>query len=251
MQEPPSVLEPKVIFENADFIVVDKPSGLMVHGVRVSSKRRIDEDRLREPSLVDWLLARYPEIKSVGDEPELRPGIVHRLDKDTSGVMIVARTQKSFEYLKSLFQKHEIKKTYEALVVGIPKKEHDIISAPIGIKNGTLKRSVHVSKMAKEAVTEYRVVKKYEMKETEKDGGQEFALLEVKPQTGRTHQIRVHLASIGHPIVGDMLYGKKFQPPFATRLMLHAYSIAFTGMNGDRFEFEAKLSTSFFPVNAL
>lgn len=233
--------EPEVIFENKDFIIVNKPSGLMVHAVKINSKRRIDEERSKEPTLVDWLIKRYPEIKMVGDEPTLRPGIVHRLDKDTSGVMIVARTQASFEYIKSLFQKHEIKKTYEALVFGIPKKDHDIINAPIGIKNGTLKRSIHVSKMAKDAVTEYRVIKKYK----------DFALLEVKPQTGRTHQIRVHLASIGNPIVGDKLYGKKIQPPFATRLMLHASSIEFLGENGDHFVFEVQLSTSFFPSNGL
>ena len=231
---------PKVIFEDKDIIVVDKPSGLMVHAVRINSKRRVDEERSKEPTLVDWLVKRYPEIKTVGDDPDIRPGIVHRLDKNTSGLMVIARMQDSFEYLKSLFQKHQIKKTYEALVFGIPKKEHDIINAPIGIKNGTLKRSVHVSKMAKEAITEYRVIKKYHSEEGE------FALLEVKPQTGRTHQIRVHLSSIGHPIVGDALYGKKKQPSFATRLMLHALAIEFVGIRGNHFEFEAKLSTSFF-----
>jgi 23S rRNA pseudouridine1911/1915/1917 synthase len=243
--------EPEIIFENKDFMVVNKPSGLVVHGVRISSRKRLDEERSKEPTLVDWLVKHYPEIKTVGDDPKLRPGIVHRLDKDTSGVMIVARTQEYFEYLKYLFQKHEIKKIYDALVFGIPKKEHDVIDLPIGIKNGTLKRSVNVSKMAKEAVTEYRVIKKYKMNDEEKDTEQDFALLEVKPQTGRTHQIRVHLASIGHPIVGDRLYGKKLQPEFATRLMLHARSIGFLDMHGDRFEFEVKLSTSFFPSNDL
>jgi 23S rRNA pseudouridine1911/1915/1917 synthase len=99
--------------------------------------------------------------------------------------------------------------------------------------------------MAKEAITEYRVVKKYNKDE------QDFSLLEVKPQTGRTHQIRVHLASIGHPIVGDTLYGKKIQPEFATRLMLHARSVEFLSANGDRLEFEVKLSTSFFSDNDL
>jgi 23S rRNA pseudouridine1911/1915/1917 synthase len=247
MQEPYTMLEPEVVFENKDFVVVNKPSGLMVHAVKISSKKRLDEKRSKEPTLVDWLVEHYPEIKTIGDDPVLRPGIVHRLDKDTSGVIIVARTQSYFIYLKSLFKERKIKKTYEALVFGVPKKEHDIIDAPIGIKSGTLKRSIHVPKMAKEAVTEYRVIKKYRIGESE----QTFALLEVKPQTGRTHQIRVHLASMGHPIVGDRLYGKKNQPPFATRLMLHALSIEFLDKNGDRFEFESKLSTSFFLDNGL
>jgi 23S rRNA pseudouridine1911/1915/1917 synthase len=225
----------KLIFENDDFLVLDKPSGLLVHAVRVSSKRRIDEERIKEPTVVDWLVERYPKIKSVGDDPVLRPGIVHRLDKETSGVMVVAKTQEAFEYLKSLFQKHEIKKTYEALVVGVPKKEHGVIDVPIGIKSGTLKRSIHSSKMAKDAITEYRVVKKIGA----------YSLLEVKPRTGRTHQIRVHLASIGTPIVGDRLYGKRNQPDFADRLMLHAAAIEFPGRHKEHFSFEAHLSTAF------
>jgi 23S rRNA pseudouridine1911/1915/1917 synthase len=242
MQESQRSLEPKIIFENKDFFVVNKPSGLLVHGVRISGRKRVDEERSKEPTLAAWMAERYPEIRSVGDEPALRPGIVHRLDKETSGVMLVARTQEYFEYLKSLFQKHEIKKVYNALVFGVPKKEHGMIDAPIGIKNGTLKRSIHVSKMAKEAVTEYKVVSKYKAADT----NDEYALVEVRPQTGRTHQIRVHLASIGHPIVGDRLYGKKTQPQFATRLMLHAVSIAFSGAHGEHFEFEANLSTRAF-----
>jgi 23S rRNA pseudouridine1911/1915/1917 synthase len=242
MQEPRDIKEPAVIFENDDFLVIDKPAGLMVHGVRLSSKRRVDEERAKERTLVDWLIERYPEIRTVGDEPQLRPGIVHRLDKETSGVMLVAKTQTSFEYLKSLFQEHKIKKIYEALVVGIPKKVHGIIDAPIGIKNGTLKRSIHVTKMAKEAVTEYEVIKKYDPSEDSKS----FSLLKVMPRTGRTHQIRVHLASIGHPIVGDRLYGGKNQPFFANRLMLHASSIEFSGADGSRFVFEVHLSTGAF-----
>ena len=227
--------DPEIIFENKDFLAINKPSGLMVHGVRVSSARRLDEQRDREPTLVDWLVANRPEVKIVGDEPVLRPGIVHRLDKATSGVMIIAKTQAAFEDLKKSFQEHAMKKTYFALVFGVPQKEKGVIDAPIGIRSGSLKRSVHSPKMAKPAVTEYSVVKKM---------GQ-FSLLKVCPKTGRTHQIRVHLSSIGHPIVGDPLYGKKLQPEFAHRLMLHAASIEFSDNAGSHFVFEAPLPPDF------
>lgn len=234
--------EPEIIFENDDFLVVNKPAGLMVHAARVSARRAADAARVAEPTLVDWLIVRYPEIKNVGDDPALRPGIVHRLDKATSGVMLVARTQGSFERLKKLFQEHRIRKTYYALVSGVPKNKVGIIDAPIGIKSGSLKRSVHSHKMAKPAVTKYSIIKTIE-----KSGGEKNALLKVNPETGRTHQIRVHLASIGHPIVGDLLYGGKTNAVAASRLMLHAAALAFSDDNGNRFEFEAPLPGGFPP----
>lgn len=212
----------------------------MVHGVRVSSKRHVDAARAADPTLVDWLRVRYPGIKEVGDDPVLRPGIVHRLDKATSGVMLIAKTQASFEFLKKLFQEHRIKKVYFALVFGVPKNKEGVIDAPIGIKNGSLKRSIHASKMAKSAITEYSVVEKIIRSEKE-----EYTFLKVSPKTGRTHQIRVHMASIGHPIVGDAMYGKKTQPPFAHRLMLHAASLEFSDDAGNRFVFEAPLPSEF------
>jgi 23S rRNA pseudouridine1911/1915/1917 synthase len=226
----------EIIYENKDIIVVNKPAGMMVHGVagKISAK----------PTLTDILLKKYPEIKTVGDEPALRPGIVHRLDKDTSGVMVVARNQKSFEYLKSLFKTRDIKKTYVAVVSGIPKEKQGIIDQPIGIKNGTTKRSIQSEKMAKPAVTEYEVMK---IAEAEDGHGTKspFALLSVSPKTGRTHQIRVHLKSIGHPIVGDALYGPKKQPPWASRLMLHAASIEFSDGHGGRMRFDAEVPKEF------
>jgi 23S rRNA pseudouridine1911/1915/1917 synthase len=255
--------EPTIIFENDDFVVVNKPAGLVVHAARVSARRSArqrgrgseragadDAARAAEPTLVDWLVKKYPEIKTVGDDPVLRPGIVHRLDKATSGVMIVAKTQTSFEQLKKLFQEHRMKKTYYALVHGVPKNSRGTIDAPIGIKNGTLKRSIHSQKMAKPAVTEYSVVKTIV-----KGGGNDddaagsdnerYALLKVNPLTGRTHQIRVHLASIGHPIVGDLLYGKKADAAIAPRLMLHAAVLMFSDDAGNRFEFEVPLPSDF------
>lgn len=228
-------MEPEIIFENKDFLVVNKPAGLMVHAARITGKHRADEERAAESTLVDWLIARRPEIKNVGDDPDIRPGIVHRLDKATSGVMIVAKTQASFERLKKLFQEHRMKKTYFAVVAGIPKKENGTIDAAIGIKSGSLKRSIHSKKMAKSAVTEYSVIKKTEG----------FSLLKISPKTGRTHQIRVHLASIGNPIVGDALYGGKNQPELAHRLMLHAASLEFSDEEGSHFVFEVPLPAEF------
>jgi len=259
------MLEPAIIFENNDFVVVNKPAGLVVHAARVNAHRRehkreraavgaTGEARAAEPTLVDWLVKRYPEIKTVGDDPALRPGIVHRLDKATSGVMIVAKTQASFERLKKLFQEHRMKKTYYALVHGVPKNKKGTIDAPIGIKNGSLKRSIHSLKMVKPAVTEYSVVKTIARSGGGDDDAaagdkERYALLKVNPLTGRTHQIRVHLASIGHPIVGDALYGGKSSRRSAAavpqRLMLHAAAISFSDDDGNRFEFEIPLSPDF------
>ncbi|HVM76736.1 MAG TPA: RluA family pseudouridine synthase [Candidatus Paceibacterota bacterium] len=236
-------LTPEVIYQNDDFLIINKPSGLQVHPARVAEskknrplKKGVDRDR---ETLTEWLVKKYPEVKTVGDDPETRPGIVHRLDKETSGIMVIPRTQKEFEYLKDRFAKREVKKTYLALVFGILKNPKGIIDKPIGIKNGTLKRSVHALKNMKPAVTEYK-----EEKYFEKDG-KEYSLVEASPKTGRTHQIRVHLASIGHPIVGDAMYGPKQQPRFAKRLMLHAKSLSFADGRGGVYEFEAPLPPEF------
>ena len=254
------MLDPEVLYKDKDLLVINKPSGLLVHGAR--GKRKEEREERVEPTLVDWLLKYYPEVKGVGDQPlhatpstvaqGLRPGIVHRLDRDTSGVMVIARNQATFLYLKSLFQKHEVTKTYIALVWGVPKERTGTIEKPIGIRNGTVKRSVHGGRMIKDAVTDYRVVRTYGK------GERAMSLLEVSPRTGRTHQIRVHLASIGHPVVGDALYGKrgkrkeergkrkgeKIDVQLVTgmitpRLMLHASAIEFTKSDGKRIRVDA------------
>ncbi len=222
--------EPKIIYEDNNFLAVDKPAGLLVH-----KTYNPKHEARKEPTLVEWLLKRYPEIRNVGDEPETRPGIVHRLDKDASGLLLVAKNQKYFEYLKSLFQKQQIEKKYLAFVFGRLSPKAGVIEKPIGIKSGTIKRSVHSEKMAKAATTVYKVIK--ELRDEEADF---FSLLEIRPATGRTHQIRVHLSSIGHPLVGDKLYGRKKQPLWTARLMLHGYSLGFRAADGQRIQIEAE-----------
>ena len=160
----------------------------------------------------------------MGDDPETRPGLVHRLDKDTSGIMVIARTQADFEYLKNLFKEKKVQKTYLALGWGHAKTDRGDITAPIGIKSGTTKRSIHSAKMSKPAETHYEVLGRARAPEDKKVL---TTLFKVQPRTGRTHQIRVHLASIGHPIAGDSIYGPRQPGLEAPCLMLHALAIEF------------------------
>lgn len=203
---------PTVIYEDDNILAVNKPAGLLVHapkaisnfqetiskqiplptGRQANSKKAKSYKLKAISSLVDWILDKYPRVATVGDEPSLRPGIVHRLDKETSGVLIVAKNQKAFEFLKNQFKNREIKKTYIALVRGAVKNLKGKIDTPI--KRFTKSR---------EAETEYKVIKRFSSPPSE------YTLLEVYPKTGRTHQIRIHLKSIGHPIVCDKLYGGK------------------------------------------
>lgn len=231
----------RVIHEDKNFLAVYKPAGLPVHPAKFRIKNL--ELRIKEPTLVDWLLKHYPEIKNVGDDPKTRPGIVHRLDKDTSGVILVARSQKYFEYLKNLFQTRQIKKTYLALVWGKLEPKTGVIKKSISIKSGAVKRTVWKGRLEKEAITEYKVIKFIKLK-VNKEKEEFFSLVKVFPKTGRTHQIRVHLASIGHPIVGDTLYGPK-RSPFGRspvgRQFLHAESLEFSAEEGKRIKIEAEL----------
>jgi 23S rRNA pseudouridine1911/1915/1917 synthase len=218
--------EIKVIYEDSDFLALNKPAGVLVHP---TSKKETG-------TLVDWLRRGWPEVNRVGDDPKTRPGIVHRLDKDTSGVLIVAKNQNFFNYLKNLFKKHEVKKTYLALVWG-ELNGRGIINKPIGLRPGTIKRSANAKKikMVKEAITQYKALKIF------KKDGERFTLLELTPKTGRTHQLRIHLASIGHPIVGDTLYGRRKSPIILSRQFLHASSVEFTSKSGQRIKIEADL----------
>ena len=239
----------EIIYQDKNLIAVNKPAGLLVHPTATSA----------EKTLTDWLIKKYPEIKNVGDDPKNRPGIVHRLDKDTSGIIVIARNQKYFDYLKNLFQEHKIKKTYLALVWGAVKNKTGIIEKPIFLKPGTTKRTVHKGKMEKPAVTEYEVLKFFNPYKSaiHPHKSATFSYLKVIPKTGRTHQIRVHLASIGHPVVGDSLYGPKkpdlrlpavsgVEPskgiPFKLdRQFLHAKSLEFNLSEKQRIKLEADL----------
>ncbi len=266
----------EIIYQDKNLIAVNKPAGLLVHPVRgrlaesaaSAASRRLSSNGARptatgkEKTLSDWLAKKYPEIKKVGDDPKTRPGIVHRLDKDTSGIIVVPRNQKYFEYLKNLFQEHKIKKTYLALVWGEIKNKKGVIDKPISLKPGTTKRTVFKGKMGKPAVTEYELIKTFNYPRKSVSNQREsatFSLLKVLPRTGRTHQIRVHLASIGHPIVGDSLYGSKklaLSPsvlssgskdlskgiPFKLeRQFLHAKSLEFNLSEKHRIKIEADL----------
>ncbi len=146
--------------------------------------------------------------------------------------MLIAKNQEYFDYLKSLFKNHEINKTYLALVKGNIKPDSGVIDKPIGLKPGTIKRTVFTknAKMIKSALTEYKVKECFPM----------YSLLEVFPRTGRTHQIRVHLASLGHPIVGDKLYGGG-KVKDLDRLFLHAYSLEFSPLPGKKLKLIADL----------
>jgi len=257
----------RVIYEDKSFLAVYKPAGVLVHAAynmkhEAKNKRKNATCYMLHASetLVDWLIKKYPEIKNVGDQPEIRPGIVHRLDKDVSGVILIPRNQKYFEYLKNLFQNHQIKKTYLALVYGKVEPKTGVIEKPIYLKPNTIKRTVWRGKMEKEAITEYRVLKYFTKTRINTDMNTDkygynisinqrsnpyksatFSLLKVIPKTGRTHQIRVHLSSIGHPIVGDTLYGKKTNPFNLKRIFLHAESLEFSPSSGKRIKIEVEL----------
>ncbi len=229
------MIDPVVIYEETDFLVIAKPGGLIVH--RASPRKSSNGEGQKELSVVDWLVKKYPEVKKVGDDPEERPGIVHRLDRDTSGVMVVPRTEEAFSFFKNLFQTKEIKKSYLALVYGTPRETKGTIDKPIGLNSGSTKRTVFVkdAKMVKEAVTDYEVVRSFAIE------GVPVSLIRVSPRTGRTHQIRVHMALIGCPVVGDTLYGKKRQDIPIARQFLHAESIEFPTPGGNRITVSADL----------
>ncbi|MDP3696708.1 MAG: RluA family pseudouridine synthase [Candidatus Taylorbacteria bacterium] len=233
---------PQIVYEDNEILVVNKPAGLITH------QKNIDD---KQPSVVDWVIQNYPELKEVG-EPFIasgaevpRAGIVHRLDKETSGLLLIAKNETVFEYMKKQFQDHTIKKHYYALVFSRPKESSGIINAPLG-RIGMKRTTQMTGKKlidGKESVTEYKTIRNFPAKGGSASGGNKFTLLDVSPKTGRTHQIRVHLKSIGCPVVGDKVYAPKGwqQPKGLDRLFLHAYKLGLITPTGKALTLETDL----------
>lgn len=268
---------PTIIFENEYLLAINKPAGLVVH----------KDGKTEEPALTDWILKERPEIAGVGEPLTInkgtskeqiidRPGIVHRLDRDTSGIMIIAKTQESYIDLKKQFQEREIQKTYRAFVWGIVKEDNGTINRPIGRSKSDF-RKWSAERFARgelrEAITDFKVLKRIpasskilkdleqdienadpkadQKKETpaQKKIPHEYTYIEAMPKTGRTHQIRVHMKAVNHPIVGDSLYAPNHPEVLGfNRVALHAFKVEVNDLAGKRHEFEAPMPEDFLRV---
>ncbi len=250
-----------IVKETDDFIVLNKPRGIQVHPSSVEKRATI----------ANALIAHYPAMSHVGDidpenpnAPQMRPGIMSRLDKYTSGLMVVAKNQKTFDALKSAFANREVVKVYHTLVWGEPKDLDGTIDMPIGRAVGYTKQKVAFGKFtdgAKEAVTAYKTLSTHGVSDLIKiknPGDREVMIshLEVRPHTGRMHQIRVHLAHIGRGIIGDVKYERKNEKLLNKKLFktlpeddfttfyLHAKKLSFE-LDGEKHEFESLLPDHF------
>ncbi|MFO7534437.1 MAG: RluA family pseudouridine synthase [Kiritimatiellia bacterium] len=213
---PPAPAEPRaeaiplsIIYEDPDIVVIDKPAGLVVHPAAGHASG----------TLVNALLHHCSDLAGIGGE--LRPGIAHRLDRDTSGLMVAAKNDAALAGLQAQFKAHEVRKIYLALAAGHPAPPAGRIESLIGRCRQDRKKMSASPARGRPAVTLYETVRAYA----------EWSLLRVRIETGRTHQIRVHLTHIGHPIAGDPVYGRRAAPPLplpADRQMLHAAELAFT-----------------------
>lgn len=234
--------DPRIIYEDDDVLVINKPAGLIVHS----------DGRTAEPSVAEWVVQHYPSVAGVGEpwispqgETIDRPGIVHRLDRTTSGVMVVAKTQSAYAFLKDAFQKRTVSKEYLAYVYGEMKEDRGVIDAEIERVRSTPPRWGVVrggGNPGRAAVTGWEVVKRG----TDTETGEKVSLITARPKTGRTHQIRVHLQSIHHPIIADALYakGKPHLLGFE-RPALHAYRLSLALPSGEERMFEAPLPSDF------
>ena len=239
----PEAIPLDVVYEDGDLAVIDKPAGMMVHAGSGAS-----DDARSRGTLVNALLYRFKQLSSTGGE--LRPGIVHRLDKETSGLIVVAKNDRAHAALGAMFAGRRIRKTYVALVHGAVARDQGTISA--GVSRDPVRRTrmtARPSENARSAVSHFEVTRRLDTRFGK------FTLLRVRIETGRTHQIRVHMASIGHPVVGDTLYGAAGQlteqpaakgtQPEKLRLernFLHAARLAFTHpVTGRALELEAPL----------
>ncbi|MCF7833748.1 MAG: RluA family pseudouridine synthase [Candidatus Pacebacteria bacterium] len=231
----------KKLYEDDDILAIEKPSGISMHQ---------DGRKSEDFTIADWFSEQYPASINVGEpfvfngEEIKRPGIVHRLDKDTSGVLLLVKSQEAHQFLKKQFQNTEIKKTYIAIVFGHIKKDAGVIEEPIGRSPSDFRRRL-AGRGAKgelrEATTEYVVLERG----TSKDG-EKFSIIEAHPKTGRTHQIRVHMKFLSYPVLCDKLYApKNFCPTKIGRLALHAKSIEFKNLKGEAIKVESSLPEEF------
>ncbi len=219
-----------ILYEDDFVIAINKPAGIQTHPA----------GNQKRDTVAHFIASKYPKLMKVGESP-LRPGIVHRLDRETSGVLVIAKTLAAFAELKKLFQNRNLEKTYFALVYGHTPKSEGVINKPLARHPKKLKRVIAKTEgrnKTREALTLYKVI----------DRHRDFDLLEITPRTGRTHQIRAHLASIGNPIVGDKLYAfkpmRRGEKLFPARQMLHASRLKFE-LFAKKYDFQAPLPTDF------
>lgn len=220
----PQEIPIEVIYQDNDIIVVNKPKGLVVHPANGNP----------DGTLVNAVMAICKDSLS-GIGGKLRPGIVHRLDKDTSGLIIIAKNDKSHINLSEQIKNHKVKKTYIALVRGIIKEDNATINMPIA-RSTKDRKKMAVSKNGRNAITHFKVLKRYTG----------YTLLEINIETGRTHQIRVHMSYIGYPIIGDMVYSNGKNPFGVEGQMLHAKKLEFTHpITNQKMQLEAQLPQYF------
>jgi len=229
-------MNPKIIFQDDNILVINKPAGILVH----------DDGKNEGPTIVDWLNKNFPDLKDVGESATLsdgkviaRPGIVHRLDRDTSGVMIIAKTEEAFENLKEQFRNHEVRKVYHAFLYGHLRDDRGVVNEPIARSKVDFRRwttGKNIRGESREAVTQFTVLARTK----------EWTYVVCRPKTGRTHQIRVHMKYLHHPVIADELYAPN-QPKILgfERHALHAREIEFTGLDGKTLKFEAEFPEDF------
>jgi 23S rRNA pseudouridine1911/1915/1917 synthase len=217
-----------ILYEDANVVAVNKPAGLITHS----------DGRTKEETAEDWFKEKYPNVTVE------RP-YVHRLDRDTSGILVFAKNEKAYDFLRKAFHDREVKKTYLAFVYGVPKEKKGVIDFDIGRsrKDFRLRSAQPKAKgRLREALTRYEVIG---------ESG-EYALFKVQPETGRTHQIRVHLKAINHPIISDKLYAPNHQSALGiSRLGLHAYQIDLPLPSGARTTITAPMPNDLAPAFAL
>lgn len=216
-----------ILFENDSLLVINKPSGLRTHG----------DGKSEVPTVVDWIMKERPEIVGVGENMEVdgktieRPGIVHRLDEETSGALVIAKTQQSFEYLKSQFKDRKVQKEYHAFVWGHFKETNGVVDAPIGRSSGDFRRwqaGRGTRGEVRDALTTWEAIGRFE------EDGEAFSFVHLWPKTGRTHQLRVHMKYLQRPIVSDKLYAPTKPAVLGFgRVALHARTVSFTTPQGE------------------